>query len=451
MNLLFRWLANIGYILAGLIFLPFAIYRMVREGRYLRGWKNRFGFVPMRFGERPGIWVHAVSMGEINAAKPLVDRLKQQLPFHEIFISTNTDTGYDRAVTLFGQDNVFFSPFDFSFCISKAFSRMRPSLIILMELEVWPNMVSIANSQNIPVVVVNGRITERSMRRYKIITPIVRKIFNQLIFVLAQDETYRNRFIELGVSENKIDITGSLKWDGAAICDTVPSQEELARALGIDTTRELLVAGSTGDDVEEEAVIRAYQQLRGRYSRLQLAIIPRKPERFDHVARLITSRGFYAARRSEFPDGSAPPGKFAASRPIIFLGDTMGELRKFYGLATIVFVGRTLVPMGGSDVMEAAAVAKPVIVGPHVQNFTDAVEKLFTAGAAAKVEKPERLAGVIDQILSDKTKLTQMASAAREVVRSNQGATKKTTAIICEIINMEYDQTEKGIATPKLK
>jgi 3-deoxy-D-manno-octulosonic-acid transferase len=167
MNIVLRWLANIGYLVAGILFLPVAVYRMIREGRYLRGGKNRLGLVPLRLGERPGIWIHAVSMGEVNAAKPLADRLKQQLPFHEIFISTNTDTGYDRAVKLFGEDFVFFSPFDFSFCVSRAIKRLRPALIVTMELEVWPNMLSLARDRNIPVVVANGRITEKSLGRYK--------------------------------------------------------------------------------------------------------------------------------------------------------------------------------------------------------------------------------------------------------------------------------------------
>jgi len=451
MKHMFRWLANSGYVVAGLIFLPFAVYRMAREKRYLRGWRNRFGFVPLRLGERPAIWIHAVSLGEVNSAKPLADRLKQQLPFHEIYVSTNTDTGYDRAVKLFGDDYVFFSPFDFSFCVSRAIRRLRPSLIALVELEVWPNLLSMAKERSIPVAVVNGRITERALGRYKLLGPLVRRIFGQLSAVLAQDETYRQRFLDLGVAADKIWVTGSLKWDGATVSDQVPGQDALAQALGIDRTKELLVAGQTGDEIEEEAVIRCYQQLRTRWSDIQLAIIPRKPERFTQVAKLMNSRGYYVARRSEYPDGSLPPGRFVGAKPVAILGDTMGELRKFYALATVVFVGRTLVPMGGSDVMEVAALGRPVVVGPHVENFTDAVNKLMAAGAAEQVDKPERLAGVIGQILSDRSRLIKMSASAREVVRSNQGATRKTTERLCELLEMEYDPTERGIATPKLK
>jgi len=221
--------------------------------------------------------------------------------------------------------------------------------------------------------------------------------------------------------------------------------------VGIDPTRPLLVAGQTGDDLEEEAVIRCYQQLRLKWSDLQLAIIPRKPERFSHVAGLIAARGFYVIKRSEHADGCKTPDRMVANRPIVILGDTMGELRKFYNLATIAFVGRTLVPMGGSDVMEVAALGKPVIVGPHVFNFADAVQKLIVAGAAIKVEAPEKLAGVIEELLTDPAKIDAMSEAAKKVVISNQGATVKSAEYICTVLGLEYDKTEKGIALPKLK
>jgi len=353
-------------------------------------------------------------------------------------------------VKVFGEDVVFFSPFDFSFIVSRAIRRLRPSLIITMELEVWPNMLSVARERDIPVVVANGRITERSIRRYRLLGPLVKSVFSQISLALVQDDIYRRRFVELGTPEDKTIITGSLKWDGATVADTTPGQDALAQAMGIDPTKELLVAGQTGDDIEEEAVIRCYQQLRSRWSEMQLAIIPRKPERFDHVAKLMASRGFYVVRRSEYPDGSTPPGKFMAGRPVAILGDTMGELRKFYGLSTVVFVGRTLIPAGGSDVMEVAALGKPCVVGPSVFNFADAVAKLISVGAAVQVDKAEKLAGVIDELLSDRTKLGKMGAAGKEVVMSNQGATRRTVLAICDVLGMEYDQTERGIASPKL-
>jgi len=452
MKYLFRWIGNIGYLVAILLFSPIAIYRMASQGRYWRGWRNRMGFAPNRRDcRRPAIWVHAVSMGEVNAAKPLIDKLQKQLPFYEVFVSSNTDTGYDRAVSVFGPEHVFFSPFDFSFAVGHAINRLKPAMILLMELEVWPNMLSIAEERGIPVIVANGRITPRSAKRYGLLGPIAHRIFRKIRLVMSQDEIYRRRFAELGVPAEKLVVTGSLKWDGAMITDSVSGKDALARAVGIDPTRPLLVAGQTGDDLEEEAVIRCYQQLRLKWSELQLAIIPRKPERFSHVASLIAARGFYVIKRSEHADGCKTPDRMVANRPIVILGDTMGELRKFYNLATIAFVGRTLVPMGGSDVMEVAALGKPVIVGPHVFNFADAVQKLIVAGAAIKVEAPEKLAGVIEELLTDPAKIDAMSEAAKKVVISNQGATVKSAEYICTVLGLEYDKTEKGIALPKLK
>ncbi len=450
MKLILQWIINIGYIIAGLLFLPVVIYRMITSKRYLRGWKNRLGFIPKRYTNQPAIWIHAVSLGEVNAVKSLIDRLKQQLPFHEIFVSTTTDTGYDRAVSLYGQDNVFFFPFDFSWTIKKAINRLRPELIILAELEIWPNLVLQAKKRDIPVILINGRITEKSMSRYSIVKGLLKPIFNQLDCFMVQDRTYRQRFEALGVEPNKIIITGSLKWDGAISADKIENQESLANALGINKQYPLIVAGSTGDDLEEEAIIRAYQQLRSQFSNLQLAIIPRKPERFEHVASIISSRGFYPVKRSEHPDGTQGPSGIISGRTAIVLGDTMGELRKFYALSSVVFVGRTLVEMGGSDVMEVAALGKPIIIGPHYDNFKDAVEKLKQAGAIKIIDKPEKLAGAIGDILSNRDKAILMADNAKKVVQQNQGATKQTVEKICEILNMEYDETERNIATPKL-
>ena len=450
MRLILQWIVNIGYIIAGILFLPIVVYRMITSKRYLRGWHNRMGFIPKRYGQRPAIWIHAVSVGEVNAVRSLIKKLMQQLPFHEIFVSTTTDTGYDRAVSLYGEDNVFFFPFDFSLSIAKALKRLNPQLIILAELEVWPNLVLQAKKRNIPVILINGRITEKSLERYKIVSGLINRIFNQLDCVMVQDNTYRQRFESLGVEPDKIIITGSLKWDGASSAESIVNQDRLAKALGINMQHPLIVAGSTGDDLEEEAILRAYQQLRSRFSNLQLAIIPRKPERFDHVANIISSRGFYPVRRSQYPDGTQGPSGIISGKTAIVLGDTMGELRKFYALARVVFVGRTLVEMGGSDVMEVAALAKPIVIGQHYDNFKDAVEKLREANAIEIIDKPERLAGVISEILADATKAQTMGENARKVVRENQGATKKTVAKICDILGMEYDETERNIATPKL-
>jgi len=350
-------LLDIAYVAAGLVYLPVVAYRMIFAGRYRRGWCSRLGMVGRRYGDRPCIWLHAVSVGEVNAVRTLVEKLRQQLPFYELFVSTTTDTGYDRAVTLFGADHVFFFPFDFSWTMPLAFRRLRPAMVVLAELEVWPNLVLTARRHAVPVIVVNGRVTDHALARYTLAGPLTRWLFAQLDAVLVQDETYRQRFAALGVDLQRITETGSLKWDAARTDQRADDESvnRIAQALGLDRTKPMLVAGSTAETIEEEAIIRAYQQLRARHLHLQLVIAPRKPERFDLVARLIKARRFVVVRRSDHPDGAE--GSVGRSRPgsAVVLLDTIGELRLIYSLATVVIVGRTFVPLGGSDVMEIAA------------------------------------------------------------------------------------------------
>lgn len=450
--ILLQWLVNVFYIIAGILFLPIAIYRLIFQNRYKRGLLQRLGFIKTRFGPRPSIWIHAVSVGEVNASKPLIKRLKQQLPFHEIFISTITDTGYDQAVKIVGEDNVFFLPVDFSFVIRRAIKRLKPSLIILMELELWPNLLIEADKENIPVIIANGRITEKSLRLYKLIKPLTEILLSKLACALVQDKTYEDRFLQLGMPSDKIYITGSLKWDSAELKNKVDSADKLAEEVLIDKSKHLIVAGSTGGDVEEEAIIRAYYQLRSRFTNLQLAIIPRKPERFDRVAQIISSRGFYPVRRSESLKGKLDPLAIKSKgKPPIILGDTMGELKKFYNLATIVIIGRTFIPMGGSDVMEAAALGKPIIVGPYYDNFREPVEILAKNGAAIIIDGPEKLASTIEELLLSEDTLHRISESARKTVRENQGASRKTAEKICNLLGFEYDTTERSIAVPKLQ
>jgi len=452
MDRLQSWLANVCYMIGGVVFLPVLLYRMAFSGRYRRGWAHRLGFVPLRCTDRPVIWIHAVSVGEVNATRTLVDRLRQQLPLYEIYVSVTTDTGYDRACALYGRDNVMFYPFDLTFTMGPALRRLRPALIILMELEVWFNLVLLASrfEPKIPVMVANGRITQRSVQRYGWVRWFAKGMFDRLALVLAQDETYGRRFSQLGVPVERIATVGSLKWDTATVAEAVEGADQLASAMGIDPDRPLLVAGSTGQETEEEAILRAYRQVWVHHDRLQLAIVPRKPERFEVVAKLIRARGFEVVRRSRHADGS-PGGGLVAGRPVVFLGDTMGELRKFYSLATVVFVGRSLVPMGGSDVMEVAGLGKPMVFGPFMDNFAEAAEKLLEADAAVRVEKEEKLAATVDELLADAERLQRMSHAARQVVLANQGATARTVERVCQVLGMEYDRTERAVATPRLQ
>ncbi len=434
-----RWIADLLYVLAGLAYLPIAIYNAVVLGKNRRGWRERFGFVRTFDRAKPRIWIHAVSLGEVNATPRLVEQLEQRLPDHEIVVSTTTDTGFARAVHFYGRDRVFRFPLDFSTVISRVLKRVNPTMIVLVELEVWFNHVRMAAARGIPVAVVNGRLTERSARRLAWLGALGRSMFTRLAWVGAQEEAIADRLIRLGTPRDRVEVTSSLKWDSAVVGDEVEGAPQLARAMQFDSSRPLWVCGSTGPG-EEAMILDAYRQLlegtgavargvhevsgkdKGTVAPI-LAIVPRKPERFDEVARLVQRAGFSCVRRTECPDGpDAAPVPDSAVR----LGDTMGELRKFYSLADVVFVGRSLVAMGGSDPMEVAALGKPIVVGPHTDNFQLPIRALDAADAVTVVASPSALADAVSGLLADATAATDLGSRAKQVVLQNQGATVRT-------------------------
>ena len=350
---------------------PFWLYRMIHHGRYRRGVGEMFGAVPIRYGLQPVIWVCGVSVGEINAAKGLVGELHGQLPDYRVVISAWTDTGLAQAARSFAPDHmVFRRPLDFSLVFRRALGRLRPDLVVLVEGDIWPNFLAECNHRNIPVVVVNGRMSpNKGYRGYKRLGRLAGRLFNGLTAIGVQEEVYAERFRSLGMDEDKIQVTGMMKFDSAEVSDRIAGQDALAAAVGLCGADRLVVAGGTGPG-EEKILLKVFAELKRRHGKAKLAIVPRKPERFDEVARQISAAGFTLIRRSERPDGTA--GDVPANA--VILGDTMGELRKFYALASCVFVGRSLVPMGGSDMIEAAALAKPTVFGPHTFNFPQAEE-----------------------------------------------------------------------------
>ena len=444
-----RWIADLCYLLAGLLYLPVALYNALIVGKNRHGWGERFGMVRAFAPPKPRIWVHAVSLGEINCTPRLAEELHRRLPDHEIVFSTTTDTGFARAVQLYGRDHVFRFPLDFSPVIARTLRRVDPSLILLIELEVWYNLIRMAAQRGIPVAVVNGRLTTQSARRFRRLGGLLRPMFRKLTWVGAQDEAIAARFRALGVPDDRVDVTSSLKWDSAVIADQIDGDRLLAQAMGMTLERPLWVCGSTGPG-EETIILDAYRQLLHGWPTLahgvqgdlgkgggigspMLAIVPRKPERFDEVARVIEHAGFACVRRSSHADGRDAP---ETPESAVFLGDTMGELRKFYSLADVSFVGRSLVPMGGSDPMEVAALGKPIVVGPHTENFQLPVTALATADAIRIVESPHDLASVIGTILGGTSLGSALGARAREVVIRNQGATQRTADRVVSLLDV---------------
>jgi len=281
------------YLLAAAAASPVWIYRMIRHGRYRTDWSQRLGAVPIRYGLQPIIWIHGVSLGEVNAISALADELHSQLPDYRVVISSTTDTGMAAAKRLFAPDHLVFRwPLDLSVSVWRALQRMRPDLVVLVEGEVWPNFLAACNKRDIPVVIVNARLgADKGYPRYKALGPLARRLmFGRLAAVGVQDQTYAERFASLGVDPEKIHVTGMMKFDTAEVADAVDGADELAAALGIERTCKLVVAGGTGPG-EEKMLLEVWAKLKADHHDARLAIVPRKPERFNEVAEITTAAG----------------------------------------------------------------------------------------------------------------------------------------------------------------
>jgi 3-deoxy-D-manno-octulosonic-acid transferase len=400
--------------------------------KVLRALRERMGrkLPPAKGG--PTVMIHAVSVGELNAARKMIQMLAEARPDLHFIISITTDTGTARGKELYDINprvTLIRYPLDFTSAIHRVLDGLRPSLVVLMELEIWPNFVLQCQRRNIPVLLVNGRLTEGSYRHYRWGGAIVRRMFRRLSAICAQEQMYADRFIQLGAPPDRVQVTGTMKFDTAQVDQTPAGAAELAWEVGLAPGQEpIWVCGSTGPG-EERIVLDVYRRLLTDQPRLRLVLVPRKPERFDEVAGLIGSAGFALIRRSN-PAGLAS----SPSGPTIILGDTMGELRKFYSLADVVFVGRTLVDLGsrqhGSDMMEPAALAKPTLVGPFTGNFAEVMNQFRAADAIKEVRTPDELTASIRQLLSDPASAAVLGRAAAEVVRRGQGATASHVELI---------------------
>jgi 3-deoxy-D-manno-octulosonic-acid transferase len=408
--------------------------------------RNRMG--RMESGRRDpsarAVMIHAVSLGEVNATAALVKMLGLARPTPHVIISTTTETGHARARQLYEKTpnvTVIRYPLDFSKAVTRVLDVVAPDVVVLMELEVWPNFLRACARRDIPVVLVNGRLTVSSYKKYRLIKPVAAGMFRRLAGICVQDETYARRFVDLGASPGRVLITGTMKFDTAEVADRVPGDDVLATEVGLYPGVEpIWVCGSTGPG-EEEMILRAYRKLLATSSRLRLVIVPRKPERFDEVAELIEAAKFRCVRRSQTVGHTVtivPPTSASAVPPVV-LGDTMGELRKFYSLADVVFVGRTLVNLGpsqsGSDMIEPAALAKPVIVGPYTANFAEAIKKLREAEGIMEVADEETLAQTVSVLRFSPKEAAEMGHRAQAVVQKEKGATLRHAEVILGLLN----------------
>ncbi|AQQ08474.1 3-deoxy-D-manno-octulosonic acid transferase [Sedimentisphaera cyanobacteriorum] len=414
-----RWLLNLLYFAAFLCFLPVGIYRFIFQGRYRKGLQNRFGFAARKTAKEKCIWIHAVSLGEVNAAKGLIDILKKDCSEAEIVLSTTTDTGFSRAQKLYGDElSIFFFPLDFSFFIKRAFSRIKPSVCVLVELEIWPNFIFTADTCGAKTVVFNGRLSDKSFPKYERIKFFISKIFKKIDLFLVQTEKYADRFKALGASGDKITVTGSVKYDNACSLEELSGAEELCRQINLKESQMLITAGATGPG-EEQIILDVYKELKGEFDNLRLAVVPRKPERFQQVHKIIENAGFGVKRYSRIKEDALEEDLEPSD---VILGDTMGDLRKFYAASELIFVGRSLCPMGGSDMIEAAALGKFTAFGPHTFNFSESAELLVSAEAAVEVSGGQELADTFRRAAQDPQYRRKTGQAAKELIDANKGA-----------------------------
>lgn len=412
-------LYNLLFFLALIVSTPWWLLQMWRHGKYRTGWRERLGFVPDRllhdYSENT-IWVHAVSVGEVLAISRVIKELRAQFPEWRIVVSTTTDTGQRLAQQRYGAHNVFYLPLDLSFAVRAYFRALRPQLLVLAESEFWPNLLRWAQRSGAAVAVVNARVSDRSLPGYLRFRGVLRPVMQNVDLFLAQSEEDARRLVQIGAPEPRVQVSGNLKFEIIP-----PSDSEIAERFDAALLRAeigpLIVAGSTLDP-EETELLQMFEQVVAQYPHAMLVIAPRHPERFDAVASLLESSEVRFQRRSQWDADRLVPGS-------IFLLDTIGELANLYGFADLAFVGGSLVPRGGHNVLEAAQFAKPILVGPSTENFRDIVD-VFRRADALRVVTPETLTTTVLQLLENDQERAGLGQRALEVMRAQLGATEQT-------------------------
>jgi 3-deoxy-D-manno-octulosonic-acid transferase len=410
---------------------PWLLWRSLRTGRYREGWREKlFGNVPVRQGDAPHIWLHAVSVGEVNLLRTVVSELQSQSPGTEIVISTTTQTGMDLARRLFPGLRLFYAPLDFSWSVRRALARIRPQVLALAELEVWPNWIRLAQSSGVKIAVLNGRLGEKSFRGYQRFGWLTRGTFASIDLVAAQNEIYADRFARCGVLEDNIHVTGSIKFDGANTDRQHPEVARLAELASIQPSETVFLAGST-QSPEEAFAIDAWQACREKHSGLRLILVPRHPERFQEVALLLKQRGIRFDRRSTLNTN------FGQDPAPVLLVDQVGELRWWWGSAQIAYVGGSLTNRGGQNMIEPAAVGAAISFGPNTWNFKDVVESLLGASAAVVVRNGEELTTFVMKCLDEPAWKAELGKSAVHVAIMGQGATKRTVEMLAPWLNSQ--------------
>lgn len=447
MYLLYSLLLTIGF----LVLLPRFAIDAFRNRKYVTGLGQRLGNIP-NFSDSPSplIWLHCVSVGETEAARPLVRALRQEFPSYLLVISTTTVTGQQVARRAFAEDaaSIFYFPIDWTWVIRRVLNRLQPQAVLIMETELWPNLLRACHRRSIPVALMNGRISEKSFRRYRLARSFISRILQHVSVAAMQSERDAARIRELGVAPERIVLTGNLKFDSTATGDDSATASALRERFGLNANQRLIVAASTHAP-EEQIALEAFQQIRQPSEhRIRLLIAPRHPERFAEVAELLKSSGLRWARRS------AGRTDLDTDCDVILL-DSIGELRAVLSLAAIAFIGGSIAPHGGHNVLEPAAYGVCVVTGAQTSNFEAITRALLAEHALVQLPKvsfaeaPAELAKVLNELLRDEARRRALGENAKSVCEQNRGATERSVAIVGHLLKSPTS-TNKRVHFPAI-
>lgn len=436
------YLLNLLYVLVIAAASPWLLWAAVRKRKYRAGYREKlFGLVPKREGAEPCIWLHAVSVGEVNLLGVILRELRERRPAWKVVLSSTTHTGLELARKKYPDVTTFYCPLDFSWAVRAAVRRVRPSLLVLAELELWPNLITAAREARVPVAVVNGRLSERSFHGYRKLRPFMRRLLNRLSLVAVQNDEYRERFEALGAEPDRLVTTGSLKFDGAVGDRRNAATQRLTQLAGFQAEDVVFLAGSTQEG-EEAAALDAYRGLAAEFPRLRLVLVPRHADRFDEVARMLERSGVPFVRRSSLAQVEhRPHPAFGHLRPEgegigprVLLVDAVGELGAWWGTAQIAFVGGSFGDRGGQNMLEPAAYGAAVSFGPNTWNFREIAGALVAAGGAVVLPGPNSLGPFVRRCLVDPSFTAELGRRARSLVAANLGATARTVELLLPLV-----------------
>ncbi len=440
MYLLYSVLSVVALIVAS----PFLVYQAVRHRKYVRSLRQRLGYLPLSFnidGDE-SIWIHAVSVGETLTARALIGELKVRYPGLKLFLSTTTMTGHEVARALTDLDGVFYFPLDWGFTVRRTLDVVRPRLFVMMETEIWPMLLRECRERGVATMLVNGRISKRSFARYTLVRRFFRRVLDDVDRFCMQSEEAARRIVAIGADPARVVVTGSLKFDSLDWPGVGPhgqSRDRVLRYFRLSPGRPVVIAASTLRG-EDQASFEAFHRVQARWPDALLVVAPRHPERFEEVTRLAAEEGFRVVRRTTLPVDGSPDAD-------VVVLDTIGELARLYQIASVVFVGGSLVDAGGHNILEPAMFGKAIVFGPHMHNFAEISAEFLRGSAAVQVSSTRELGECLVDLVGDGVRRASLGAAARAIVEGNRGAKARTMAVVTALLPPR-ETGRRGVVMP---